>query len=83
MHLSPHSVVYAESESVFLGDGSISGDSLLIVSPILWSFVSMFVVHCFLSLIVFQSSLWGRERAGRFTLFFFLCPVTVMAVADP
>ena len=29
-------------ESVFLGDGSISGDLLLIVAHILWSLVSMF-----------------------------------------
>ena len=50
-----------QSESVFLGDGSISGDSLLIVAPILWSLVSMFVVHCFLSFIVLQICLWGRE----------------------
>ena len=50
-----------QSENVFLGDGSISGDSMLIVAHILWSLVSMFVVHCFLSLIVLQSSLWGRE----------------------
>ena len=50
-----------QSESVFLGDGSISGDSMLIIAHILWSLVSMFVVHCFLSLIVLQSSLWGRE----------------------
>ena len=56
---------------------------MLIVAHILWSLVSMFVVHCFLSLIVLQSSLWGREGACRFTLFVFLCPVTVMAVADP
>ena len=50
-----------QSESVFLGDGSSSGDLLLIVAPILWSLVSMFVVHCFLYLIVLQSTLWGRE----------------------
>ena len=47
-----------QSESVFLGNGSISGDSLLIVAPIMWSLV----VYCFLSLIDLQSSLWGRER---------------------
>ena len=66
-----------QSESVFLGNGSISGDSLLIVAPILWSLV----VHCFLSLIVLQSSLWGRESWSLY--FVFLCPVTDMAVADP
>ena len=50
-----------QSESVFLEVGSISGDLLLIVAHILWSPVSMFVVHFFLSLIVLQSSLWRRE----------------------
>ena len=71
-----------QSESVILGNGSISGDSLLIVAALVLSLVSMFVVHCFLSLIVLQSS-FVEERAGRFTLFVFLCPVTVMAVAVP
>ena len=66
-----------QSESVFLGNGSISGDSLLIVAPILWSLV----VHCCLSLIVLQSSLWGRESWSLY--FVFLCSVTDMAVADP
>ena len=41
-----------QSESVFLGDGSISVDSLLIVAPILWSLVSMF---CFALLFVLNS----------------------------
>ena len=68
-----------QSESVFLGDGSISGDSMLIVAHILWSLVSMFVVHCFLSLIVLQSSLWERES---WTLYFVCLLVSFVSMID-
>ena len=33
-------------------------------------FVPCFVVHCFVSFLVLQSSWWGRERASCFTLSF-------------
>ena len=62
-----------QSDSVFLGDDSISGDSLLIVVPILWSLVSMFCCGCALLFVLnnFAIIWWGRKRAGWFTLFLF------------
>ena len=51
-----------QSESVFLGDGSSSGDLLLIVAPILWSLVSMFVVHCLFVLNSFAINFMGKRE---------------------
>ena len=57
-----------QSESVFLGDGSISVDSLLIVAPILWSLVSMF---CFALLFVLNS--FAIILMGKRELVILLC----------
>ena len=55
MYLSPHSVAYATIWKC--SEGMV----LFRVIPFCGPLCPCFVVHCFLSLIVLQSSLWGRE----------------------
>ena len=68
---------------MFQGDGSISGDSLLIVAPILWSLVSMFCCALLFVLNSFAIILMGKRELVALLCLSSLWLVTVMAVAVP